>query len=264
MNVAIGLADWRARCNFTLRHENELDVFAGFVELAADLGYGKIAYGLEFPNSIPRPDFCYFSNFPPDWRVRFSLGGTRQMGAKSAVGKRTSSAGSDNELHWRRDDFMREAVLNDVHFIWLESIPGFAGTTSFVGLAGGLQYPSAQLRKRIKILIDQTSMAMTMHLVPKHMPQSTREITDTERQCLQWVLDGKTAEEIARILQTQVSAIRHLQRKLCTRFDKVSIFATAVLAFRMGLLSDENTCLNADILGTSVIRFDADDIDNRQ
>lgn len=250
-----GVGEWRSRCLYGLQQKSEFAMFASFVDLAAELGYSKVAYGLEFPNSIARPDFCYFANFQPDWRSRFSAVETLKLGAKSALGKRTPGLFEDDSPHWRKEDFVREAQEHGLKFVWLEAIPGLAGTTSFVGLAEGDEFPSTETQYNIRVLADYLAMSMTGCLVPKHMPQSLLEITQTETQCLQWVLDGKTAGEIADILDLTVYATRHMQRTLCEKFEKRSILATAVLAYRMGLLTAANLCMDADILGTSVIRF---------
>lgn len=255
MNRSFG--EWKSSAFYRLDKICEFAVFEGFVELANELGYSKVAFGLEFPNSVIRPDYCYFSNFHEDWRSRFAHEGATQMGAKSAVGKRTVSV-SDAGLsspHWTRDDFNREALLNEIRFNWVQSVAGFAGTTSLVGLAGGDPIPGPRVAERLSVLADIVSMKMIMHLVPKFLPQSAESVTDLERECLQWVLDGKTVTEIADILSAKESAIRHLQLKLRNRFDKGSILATAVLAYRMGKLRDDSNYLSADALGASPILF---------
>lgn len=233
------LEQWRQRCERDLQADNEFEVFSCFVDLAAELGYRRVAYGLELPNSVARPDFCYFANFLADWRPRYAPTGSIRDNAKVALGKRSSVSDGDDERLWRRDDFEREANMHNVRFNSLTTLPGRAGTSSVIGLADAAGAPTDLADEKRNCLIAILVRSMVSHLLPQHLPQFDIELTRQECQCLKWVLDGKTAEEIAGILGSRKSLVQLMQRNLTARFQKSGIFVTAVLAYRIGLLELE-------------------------
>lgn len=231
------LRQWRSDCRGELRVHRPHEVFIKFVLLAGILGYRHVAYGLEYPTSIAEPTFSYYSNFAPDWQDKFNTKNMKHHGSRVAYGRRKSTPlPGASDYFWSRRDFFREAEAYGVYLEWVDNIPGRGGTIALVGLGGFNGQDDAILRRKTHILIEETVEAMEKLLLQKNLPQLFVKLTENERKYLLWVLDGKTASEIADIMGISKAAAENMQRKLPERFERKGIFATAFLAYRLGML----------------------------
>ena len=230
-------SDWECDCRselFGINHENE--AFLKLVLLANILGYKYVAYGFECPISVAEPAFSFYSNFAHDWQEKFVERHPKHHGSRVAYGKRTSDKFDNHSYYWKRDDFMVEARNNGIVFDRLDKVDGSAGTMSIVGLAGCSVKNTPQLIEDSSVLIRLAAEVLGGRLINKLLPQFRVTLSKQEREYMAWVLDGKTAGDIAEIMQINPSAVEYMQRKLPPLFDRKGIFATAVLAFRMGML----------------------------
>ena len=226
------------RCELMLDHENE--IFLKFVLLANILGYRYVTYGLELPTSVPQPSFSYYNNFADGWMEKFVVRNAKHHGSRVAYGKRTID-GSNPVYYWQRPDFFSEAGANSISLQWMETIQGKAGSVALVGLGGLTESRSIGFNQRTRVLIDLVVEAMEGVLVKKHLPQYFIALNEEERTYMMWVLDGKTAIEIAAIMGISQSIADRMQRQLPVKFDKKGIFATAFLAYRLGMLNQFDT-----------------------
>lgn len=236
---AIGISDdwgdWQRDCASELAMPHENDVFLKFVLLASILGFDKVSFGLEIPTSVAAPAFVFFANYAPDWHYKFVERHPKYHGARVAYGKRTAPALEAESAYWCPDDFYREAAANNIAE---QDIMRFAvpfGCVSYFALEP--KNSNDAMVERTNSLIRLTNTSMTRILFPKHLPQSGLSLTPTEVSIMRWVLDGKTAGEISDIMSIGKSAIENHQRKLQERFETKGIFATAFLAYRMGMLT---------------------------
>jgi len=232
------LSQWEDECKTQLDAEHENNAFLNFVLLANFLGYKRVAYGLEVPTSVIEPAFSFYSNFADDWRERFVGRGVRDYSSRVALGKRSGEAANeDSAYYWSKSDFQREISINGIELQFSEVSQGRAGSISHVGLADNEEALTVDLLKRTRILVDHAIEALERLLIEKHLPQAAIQLTDAERLYLLWVLEGKTAGEIATIMDLQLSHVETMQKRLPGRFGKKGAFSTAFLAFRLGLLN---------------------------
>ena len=234
------LSQWSADCLAELLVDHEREAFLKFVLLARIIGYQHAALGFEVPSSVAQPHYSFFSTYPADWQDKFVSADPRHHGSKVAHGKRSiEPAPGTDPYFWTRSDFDREAEAHRIVYDWQETYSCAYGSTAFVALSAPAGPVSAPARR---ILVAHTVDAMARILVPKalpHLPNPEQlTLTDLERRCLRWVLDGKTVSEIAQILNTKESRIENLQRRLSATFAKKGISATAFLAYRLGLLAE--------------------------
>lgn len=216
-------------------HENE--IFLKFVILANLLGYRYAAYGLELPTSVAEPSFSLFANYAPDWQSKYVERCGRHHGSSVACGKRTRPADYHaQKYHWQRHDFEREAEQHHIIPEWVEQSAGEGGSITFVALADRVEPISPGFNQRVRVLIDLAGERMRRVLLGKYLPQAYIRLREVDRIYLAWVLDGKTAGEIADIMAITKPAVENLARKLQEKFDKKGIAATAFLAYRLGLL----------------------------
>lgn len=235
------LALWERDCRSELQMPHENEVFVKFVILADCIGYQYAAFGLELPTSVAAPSFSLYANYAADWQEKYVSRDPRHHGSRVAYGKRTTpTAEMETWYYWRREDFRREAEANGITPSWTEQMRTPFGAVSFFALAskasGG---PLLQPGPHLRILVAATNEAMLRILVPKHLPQAAIELTEVERIYLCWVLDGKTAGEIADIMAISKPSVENMQRKLPERFDTKGITGTAFLAYRLGLLTTQ-------------------------
>lgn len=238
MNSNEELTQWMRDCSSELQMPHESEAFLKFVLLANILGYNYAAYGLEYPTSVAEPPFTFYANYTKDWYQKFVERHIKHHGSKVAYGKRTiEPQDGSNIYYWRRADFWREAEANNIEIEVFETISGEGGTVALVGLSGRTVPDSEILRKKTRVLIDLTVEVMGRLLIKKNLPQVEVTLKDFERKYLLWVLDGKTSGEIADIMHISKQSVENMQRKLPERFDKKGIFATAFLAYRIGMLA---------------------------
>lgn len=247
MAEADDLAQWERDCVLELSASHENEVFLKLVLLASLLGYERVSFGMEVPKSMGEPVFTYWSNYPDDWSGKFVERKVRHHGAHVGYGKRLSPpAPGRSEYFWSRCDFQREADAYGIAFDYQATMLGKNGTLALIGLSRPASLLSEFDKKRLTILVNATVDAMATLLLDKHLPGHRVQITATERQYMCWVLDGKTASEIASIMNIPPTKVEAMQRSLPGRFEKKGIFATAFLAFRLDMLDPDAECLPDD------------------
>lgn len=234
------LSQWADDCRDQLAAHHERDAFTTFVLLAGIIGYQHAAVGLEAPNSVAQPHFSFLANYAPDWQEKFASPNPRHHGSRVAHGKRTVEPPPGTDPYfWTRADFDREATANGIVIHWANTYECGFGSTAFIALS--TPRPGAQVDPSSRaILADAMVATLERILLPKAFPDLTLSnlvLSDIERRVLLWILDGKTAPEIAIILGMKPSSIENLQRRLPERFNTKGVFATAFLAFRLGLLT---------------------------
>lgn len=236
--LSADMREWTNDCREQLKVDHENEVFLKFVLLAKIIGYRRVSYGIEYPTSVAEPSFSYYANYTTDWQEKFIERHAKHHGSRVAYGKRSAvPPEGSSPYYWTRSDFFREAEANMVKFEVLKEIPGRGGTEAIVGLSDLTEADGPLIRQKANILIGEVAAAMELRLLTKNLPQLFVQLTEQERKYLLWVLDGKTSGEIADIMGIRKAVVDNMQRSLPDRFDRKGAFATAFLAYRLGLLS---------------------------
>jgi LuxR family quorum-sensing system transcriptional regulator SolR len=234
------LEEWENECRMELNMLHENDAFVKFVLLAKILGYEHVAIGLELPLSVADPWCAFFSNYTPDWQEKFAERSPKHHGPRTAYGKRTDEPDPNKPVYyWTRADFLREAELNRIEVDWCHGIHGPNGSVASVWMASRQVEYGLELEAKARLLAHLAATAITKIIVEKNIPQYRIELNAQEQNYLRWVLDGKTAGEIAEIMNVSKSTIDGMQRRLPERFHRSGISNTAFFDFRLGMLGTQ-------------------------
>ncbi len=229
---------WKRDCEAELNVGHPSEIFLKFVLLANIHGYSHVAHALELPTSAVEPAITFYANYADNWRETFLSTNWKHHGARTATGKRTNDF-AGGSVYWTREDFLREAQLHGIKFLWQRVLRGAAGTVATIALSGRHGEIDATFNAKTDALVTAASERLEAALIESFLPQAHLSLTKQESRYLMWVLDGKSAEEIANIMDIPTATAKNMQRKLPERFDRKGITATAFMAYQMGLLRQD-------------------------
>ncbi len=187
--------------------------------------YDYFIYGAQFPVSLVRPQILILSGYPDAWRQHYTASGYIEI---------------DPTVHYCRNnivpiDWTHLTVDsdNDVDAV----ARNFMSEARTFGLKSGASFPVHGSRGELAMLSMACSQdhAKTRHSIAQSMPfaqllasyvhEAVRrvfedediivgpvELTDREKEALLWAAEGKSADEIGRILNiSQRTVVFHLQ-----------------------------------------------------
>lgn len=215
--------------------------FGVIAEHAQSLGFSYCTFGLRLPLPITQPRTVYYSNYPQAWQARYHEAGYLEVDPTVHHGMRSSTP-----IVWS------DAVFADVPQLWEEAqshglCHGWAqsrrdpeGIFSMLVLARTdppidadelaaneqrMQWLVHWAHTTMKAVCDDTGMK------PHSVVLSPREI-----EVLRWTAEGKTASEIASILDVSERTVNFHVNSVVAKLDASNKTNAAVRAALLGLI----------------------------
>lgn len=184
---------------------NEQHYFKMLVALARELGFDYCAYGLRLPFPWAKPRIVMFNNYPTAWQTRYreanylAVDPTVKHGIRSVTPVVWSDA-----LFASTPEFWEEARSFGLRFGWAESSRDANGIGGMLTLARSDE-PLTELEWQAKgyqmaWLARVAHLGLAKRLLPKWVPETQARLSKRETAVLCWTAEGKTAAEIAAIL----------------------------------------------------------------
>ncbi|MEN3975865.1 LuxR C-terminal-related transcriptional regulator [Emcibacter sp. SYSU 3D8] len=114
----------------------------------------------------------------------------------------------------------------------------FAGFDSFVGLSRHTEREFEQGKSlwRNELMLIGAHMSSVYHGVLHREDVQTADLTTRELECLHWTAQGKTAWEVARLIDISERTVQFHIRNACAKMNAVSKHQAALKAANMGLI----------------------------
>ncbi|MDE2324411.1 MAG: autoinducer binding domain-containing protein [Betaproteobacteria bacterium] len=219
----------------------DAQLFKVVVSIAHSLGFDHCSYGLRMPLPVSRPKVVLLTNYPHAWEDRYKEKGylstdpTVRHGAHSLQPVVWSDA-----LFASSRDLWEEARAFGLCVGWAQSSRDVNSTMGMLSVSrSGEPISEVELRdKEVKLawLTQMAHLGMSRILTAKLMPEAKAQLTDREIEVLRWTADGKTASEIADILNISERTANFHVANAITKLHAPNKTAAVIRAGMLGML----------------------------
>lgn len=217
------------------------ETFEAVVAEANRLGFEYCSFGMKAPVPLGAPRVLWCSNYPEQWRAHY-----------------------ERNDYLRRDPTVAHAIISDEPLLWSEEV--FADCPELLrdARAHGLSHGFAVPHHDAKGMVSLTSFVRSEPPIGSDELESKRErllwlahichegmlrvwnepllgaesvdLSGRELEVLRWTSDGKTAADIAQLLNISEATVNFHTRNACMKLGTSNKTSAAVRAALMGLL----------------------------
>ena len=222
------------------RPHNPQDAFAQVVDHARALGFEYCAYGLQVPWPLTRPRTHMFSNYPTVWQARYAE--QHYLGIDPTVHHaRTSVAPAiwSHRLFAHTPALWQEAQDMGLRVGWVQGVRDVGHNGMLTLARSGEPLSAAERREKASQVLWLAHTAhdtMSCLLPPVIACEGLTSLTEREREILRWTGDGKSASEVAAILEIGERTVHFHVQNVMAKLGAVNKTAAVAQAVALGLL----------------------------
>lgn len=215
--------------------------FSVIAEHARALGFSFCTFGLRMPLPITQPRTIYYSNYPAAWQARYNEARFIDVDPTVRHGMRSSTP-----LVWSDALFAdvpqlwAEAQSHGIRHGWAQSRRDPEGIFSMLVLARtDPPIDAAELaakEQRMQWLVHKAHASMKAVCNDRSMRPRSVGLSRREMEVLRWTAEGKTASEIATILDLSERTVNFHVNRAVTKLDANNKTNAAVRASLLGLI----------------------------
>jgi LuxR family transcriptional regulator, quorum-sensing system regulator SolR len=229
------------RLNALLAIESEVDLFDEIKQVAKEMGFEYCAYGIQMPVPVSRPTVFMYNNYSYDWQRCYQERGYLETDPTVRHGlTSTLPIVWSDELFASAPELWEEARAHGLHFGWAQASRDRTGAVGMLTLARSVeQLTETELSvnyAKMAWLTQYAHAGMSRLLVPKHVPESKVVLTSREKEVLRWTAEGKTAGEVAQILNMSERTVNFHVNNIVVKFGASNKTQAAVKAAALGML----------------------------
>lgn len=227
--------------NALLHVESEQDLFAQVASIAKEIGFEYCAYGIRMPVPVSRPRVAMFSNYSPQWQECYVSRGYLQIDptVQHALRSLLPIVWS-NHLFAQARDMWEEANSHGLRIGWAQAVRDANGGVGLLTLARSAEPLTPQeltaSQANMAWLAQYAHAAMSQLLTPKLAPETKITLTSREKEVLCWTAEGKTAYEIAQILDVSERTVNFHINNAIAKLETSNKTQAAVKATALGML----------------------------
>jgi DNA-binding CsgD family transcriptional regulator len=216
-------------------------IFGHLQQAAKQLGFDHVAYGFQAPYPATQPKITLLNNYPTAWQQRYAQAGYLLTDPTVAHGRQ-----SQTPIVWNDQAFVSNRALwaeaqdHGIRTGWAQSCLERSGAGSLLTLCrcieplttSELQAKEARMRWLVQVAHVSLSRA-----VLSQEKITYAALTKREREVLQWSADGKSAQDIADILNLSKGAVDFHLKNSIQKLNAPNKTAAVARAALMGWLS---------------------------
>lgn len=216
-------------------------VFVLIRQAARQLGFDHVAYGFQAPYPVTQPKITLLNNYPDAWQTRYTEAGYLFTDPTVIRGRQSQAPMVWNEtLFASNPTLWADAQDHGIRTGWAQSSLERNGAGSLLTLCRNaeplttreLTAKETAMRWLVQVAHASLSRAILCNDTHKHSPLTCRE-----KEVLQWSADGKSAQDIADILNVSKSAVDFHLKNVVHKLQTPNKTAAVARAALMGWLS---------------------------
>lgn len=220
----------------------ELEVFNCLESAVIALGFEHVAYGFQSPLPLSRPKITLLNNYPQAWQERYDQAGYLAVDPTVAHGRR-----SQEPIIWTDSAFLGaqslwdEARAHGLRVGWAQSSYDGIGYGGMITLSRSCQpltvqeLDSKQLKMRWLVQVAHLTFSRLIRCKSNKGPNTA--LSDRELEVLKWSADGKSAQDIADILNVSKNTVDFHIKNSVNKLQVPNKTAAVVHAALLGLLN---------------------------
>ncbi len=221
---------------------SEQEVFRRIEAAAKSMGFEHCAYGLRVPWPLSNPKILMVNNYSSSWQKRYAESGYLLIDPTVRHGRQ-----SQKPLIWTEDVFAtcrplwEDARAHGLSVGWAQSSLDSNGIGGMLSLARSHEtLTSAELNAKesqMRWLVNIAHLALSRALIEKATHSQSIGLTRREIEVLKWTGDGKSAQEIADILNVTKHVVDFHIKNAIHKLQTANKTAAVVKAAMLGLLN---------------------------
>lgn len=220
---------------------DELEVFQRIKKAAQDLGFEYVAYGMRLPLPITRPKFLTLNSYSTRWQKHYER--EKYLSVDPTVRHGLLSC---EPLVWSQEAFQQapklweDAQSEGLNFGWSQSNQDTFGVIGMLSLARSSELISvAELAKkeiRMRTLAHMAHLVLSRVLINNFNQKEAPKLTEREAEVLKWSADGKSAEDIAKILKITTNTVNFHIKNIALKLNASNKTSAVLRAAAFGML----------------------------
>jgi LuxR family transcriptional regulator len=220
---------------------DEYNIFKNIEKSVAALGFEYVAYGFQSPYPFTRPQITQLNNYPQPWQEHYSQAGYLQIDPTVAHARQSQAP-----LVWADQVFAdvpnlwNEAKAHGLRVGWAQSSLDGLGAGGMITLARSSQPLTAQEleAKQLKMQwFTQVAHLAFAQFFRSHSKTGKQILSNRELEVLKWSADGKSAQDIADILNLSKNTVDFHIKNSVIKLQAANKTAAVVRAALLGLLN---------------------------
>lgn len=221
---------------------SEKEAFGRIEAAAKSMGFDHCAYGLRVPWPLTNPRILMLNNYSTSWQKRYAEAGYLFIDPTVQHGRQ-----SQTPLIWTEDVFTgcrqlwEDARFHGLSVGWAQSSLDSNGVGGMLSLARShdaltpneLQAKESQMHW----LVNIAHLTLSRVLIEKATQSQRIVLTPREVEVLKWTADGKSAQEIADILNVTKHVIDFHIKNAINKLQTANKTAAVVKGAMLGLLN---------------------------
>lgn len=221
---------------------SEKEAFSRIETAAKSMGFDHCAYGLRVPWPLTNPKILLLNNYSAAWQKRYAEAGYLLIDPTVQHGRR-----SQTPLIWTADVFTgcqqlwEDARAHGLSVGWAQSSLDSTGVGGMLSLARShdeltpneLQAKESQMHW----LVNIAHLTLSRVLIEKTTHSQRIALTPREIEVMKWTADGKSAQEIADILNVTKHVIDFHIKNAINKLQTANKTAAVVKGAMLGLLN---------------------------
>jgi DNA-binding CsgD family transcriptional regulator len=232
---------WRRSLLTDLEKIDTVDgAFDALAPAVRALGFELYAYALRVSVPITRSNTMSWSNYPEAWRALYEERHYQAIDPVLQYGHRCTKPMVWPDLVSDDGAFWRDAASFGLKYGWSQTIRdhrGVIGTFSMVRSEPKITQDELNRAEPEMIWLGQFAHAtISNRIVPKVLPLGAARLSPREKEILHWTAEGKTAAEVATILQLSERNVGFHVQNAIDKLDAANKTHATVKAALLGLI----------------------------
>lgn len=220
----------------------EHQIFAKIQAAAVALGFEHCAYGLRLPIPLSNPKILILNNYPESWQKRYADAGYLKVDPTVKHGRQ-----SQKPLVWTEEVFSdalsmwEDARAHGLCVGWAQSSLDAVGVGGMLTLSRSSEALSIKELEsqelKMRWLVNIAHISLSRVFTSKQMEFQHDKLTGREIEMLKWTADGKSAQDIADILNISKNTVDFHIKNAVAKLHSANKTAAVVRAAMLGLLN---------------------------
>jgi DNA-binding CsgD family transcriptional regulator len=217
------------------------EIFGRVEEAALALGFEHVAYGFQLLTPLSRPKVTLLNNYSVSWQERYVQAGYLLIDPTVVHGRR-----SQEPIIWTdqvfsdAQDLWSEARAYGLRYGWAQSSLDVLGAGGMLTLSRSCEVLSIQeleaKQQKMHWLVQVAHLAFSRS-IRSNKTNESYNLSNRELEILKWSADGKSAQDIADILNISKNTVDFHIKNSLTKLQVPNKTAAVVRVALLGLLN---------------------------
>ena len=217
------------------------EIFQRIKDGAQELGFEYCAFGLQLPYPLTSHHVVIMNNYSPAWQERYQRQNFIEQDPTVLLGRRTNAPMLwCEQLFEEAKSMWEEAQAHGLQHGWSQSSIDSTGAASLLSLSRSQdkisQLELVEKECRMRWLVQVAHLALSKAYKTESEGNTLPELSKRETEVMRWSADGKSAVEVADILNLSKNTVDFHIKNAVQKLGTKNKTAAVVRAVMLGLL----------------------------